>query len=411
MDAGDSPDRRGRDRDFELVWTPGTFAGVALTGAVPGPYTIGTLSLHASSGQTNAGYTFYGGTLIMAVNSGQAQINVATDLSAGVFLYFGYYGAVVLQLNSTTNISTTSGATIGFASDAQITGTGPLIFSGSGTATLAGANIYNGGTTLSGGTLDITGAGTLGVTTNALAVSAGILDLGGTTQTQNGGVTLTGGTIQDGSLIGDITSTGGLVNDLGGSATLTNTSGTTTLTGTNTYTGATTINGRRIAPANSANAFSAASATTVNTTGTLDLGGFAQTIDTVGLAGGTIQNGNLTGAVTSTGGAISANLVGSQHADEYTSGTTTLSGTGNTYTGATTINGGELTASAANIFQRSERHNGQHDRHARSGRVRADYQYGQFGRRHDPERQPDGRGDIDRRRDQCQSGRGEHADD
>ena len=54
-----------------------------------------------------------------------------------------------------------------------------------------------------------------------------------------------------------------------------------------------------------ANAFSAASATTVNAGGTLDLGGLAaQTINTVNLAGGVIQNGTLTSAdgITSTGG-------------------------------------------------------------------------------------------------------------
>ena len=43
-----------------------------------------------------------------------------------------------------------------------------------------------------------------------------------------------------------------------------------------------------------ANAFSAASATVINTGGTVYLGGFAQTINIVGLAGGTIKDGALT---------------------------------------------------------------------------------------------------------------------
>ncbi len=78
---------------------------------------------------------------------------------------------------------------------------------------------------------------------------------------------------------------------------LTHTSGTTVLdSATNTYTGATTITGGTL-QGGVAGAFSAGSATTANTGGTVDLGGFAQTINTVNLAGGTIQNGSLTGDV------------------------------------------------------------------------------------------------------------------
>ena len=58
-----------------------------------------------------------------------------------------------------------------------------LSVSGPGTVVLSGANSYSGGTTLSSGTLDVTGSGTLGATTGALAISGGTLDLGTTSQT------------------------------------------------------------------------------------------------------------------------------------------------------------------------------------------------------------------------------------
>ena len=80
-------------------------------------------------------------------------------------------------------------------------------------------------------------------------------------------------------------------------------SSTWTLTGISSFTGATTVNGGALLAGN-AGAFSVGSATTIKS-GTLDLGGFAQTVNNVALAGGTLGNGSLTGAVTSTGAPLS----------------------------------------------------------------------------------------------------------
>ena len=114
---------------------------------------------------------------------------------------------------------------------------------------------------------------------------------------------------------------------------------TLTLTGTTkTYTGPTTINGGTLL-GGVTNAFSAASPTTINAGGFLDLGGFAQTINTVHLSGGAIQNGDLTGAIFSSGGTVSG--IGGPATLSATGGTTSLLGS-NTYTGATIINGGSL---------------------------------------------------------------------
>ena len=75
---------------------------------------------------------------------------------------------------------------------------------------------------------------------------------------------------------------------------------------------------------------------------TLDLGGSAQSLTAVTIAGGVIKNGTLTATgYTSTGGTASAVLAGAGAALTHNSGTLTLSGA-NTYTGTTTIAGGTL---------------------------------------------------------------------
>ena len=115
--------------------------------------------------------------------------------------------------------------------------------------------------------------------------------------------------------------------------------GTTTLTliGTNTYTGPTSIGGtlRGGAP----NTFSAASPTSVATSGTLDLGGFTQTINNVTLGGGTIQNGSLIGAIVGRFVGIVSGIGGP--ASLTTSGTVDMEN-GNSFTGPTVINSGGL---------------------------------------------------------------------
>src|SRR5581483_1156518 len=70
----------------------------------------------------------------------------------------------------------------------------------SGTVILNAPNFYTGGTFVNAGTLSLGVSGAIGANTGATSVSGGVLDLGGFTQIQNGGVTLTGGTIQNGTL-------------------------------------------------------------------------------------------------------------------------------------------------------------------------------------------------------------------
>ena len=139
-----------------------------------------------------------------------------------------------------------------------------------------------------------------------------------------------------------------------GSVTINNTAGNTgTIEFTNTgnaYLGTTTVEAGELL-GGVAGAFSAASATTVNSGATLDLGGFAQTINSVTLTGGTIQNGSLTGAISSAGGTVNG-IGGSASLEATASATPTTMEGSNTYTGATTVDSWRdaVRRAGANVF-------------------------------------------------------------
>jgi autotransporter-associated beta strand protein len=148
-----------------------------------------------------------------------------------------FTSATVLQFGLADNDSTPDAG--------LLTGARPLIKYGTGTLTIAGAATYTGGTTIKDGTLLLTGAGTLGSTAAATTVEAGVLDLGGTSQVQNGGLTLKTGTVQSGTFrsSGPFAVEDGTVSAvLAGTGSLTKSgSGTVTLSGVNSYTGSTTV--------------------------------------------------------------------------------------------------------------------------------------------------------------------------
>ena len=160
--------------------------------------------------------------------------------------------AAALILNPTGGSTTFSGT----ISDTGVLGALSLTMNGTGTQILSGANSYNGGTTIAGGTLRLSGAGTLGATTGALTVNGGVLDLNGTSQgvgnlSGNGGTILNSApstvstlTVGNGNAGGTFS---GLIADnsgSGGTVALVKTgAGTITLAGANTYSGGTTIGG------------------------------------------------------------------------------------------------------------------------------------------------------------------------
>ncbi len=229
-------------------------------------------------------------------------------------------------------------------------GTGELIKTGAAKVSLTTASNFTGDVLIDEGTLatitnNVFNAASL-VTVNA----NGTFDLGSFSQTIDT-LVLNGGTLTNGRLTGAVSSNSGTIDNLGGAASVTVSGVSSKISGSNTYTGVTDIVSGSLVGQNE-NAFSAASVTTVDAAGTLDLGGFTQTIDDVRLAGGTITNGALAGAVTATGGSI-IGLEGTASVT-LTGGALTMSGA-NSYTGDTLINAGILWANTANAFSETSR--------------------------------------------------------
>ncbi len=183
-----------------------------------------------------------------------------------------------------------------------------LAKNGSGTLTLSAANTYSGATAINAGTLILTGTNTY---TGGTTISAGTLQIG------NGGAsgTIVGSVTDNGTFavnrsdtytFGGVISGGGAFQQLG--------TGTTILTGANSYTGGTTISAGILQIGNR------------GTNGTIvgnvtDNGTFAINRSDTYTFGGVI----------SAGGAF----------QQLGPGTTILTST-NTYTGATSVNGGVL---------------------------------------------------------------------
>ncbi len=216
--------------------------------------------------------------------------------------------------NSTRAISVdVNGQTLAFASTLGASNTGGLMLTstaGGGTLTLSAANAFTGGVTISAGTLQTAGSGTLGNTAGTLSVNAGTLDLDGTNQTvgnfrgigvvldNSASTTLTftigNGNTGGGNFAGTIENNAGA----GGTLALVKVgSGAITLSGANTYTGGTTINGGTLAVNNSSSSSSAlGSGNVVISGGTL----------TAGSGGGFIVPGSGNSVTIQSGGTLAA---------------------------------------------------------------------------------------------------------
>ena len=230
--------------------------------------------------QQNGGGT----TILTAANT----YNGGTTISAGT-LQLGSGGATGSIIGDVTNNGVLAFARSNtYQFDGAISGTGAVQQAGTGTLVLSAANTYSGGTRVSGGTLQIAGAGRLGASTGTTTVSGGTLDLGATTQTQ-AAVDLAVGTIRNGSLNAPVTSAGGIIDGLGGTASLAMTSGTTTLLGINAYTGATVVNGGVL---DVEGAITGTSEVTVNAGGVLTGAGTIDPLTVTLASGSTFAPGN-----------------------------------------------------------------------------------------------------------------------
>jgi autotransporter-associated beta strand protein len=292
----------------------------------------------------------------------------------------GFTNNQTLTLDGTASGNTISG-NITNVGGGTSTGFLTLIKSNTSTWTLSGNNTYTGLTTISGGTLVLSGnntaatgnvavnggalvlsgSGIIGASTANLTLGGGSVDLGATSQTV-GAVSITaaassGATIGNGSLTGasyaaSNTSGNATVSaNLLGSAGLTKSgAGTLVLTGTNTYTGGTTVS------AGILNFGTNGLGTTGNITltgGTLQYAAAANT-DDVGsrlrTSGANTLKIDVNNNAVTFGSALTAADIAGTGGLNLTStaagGSLTLTGT-NTYTGLTTVTSGTLKLASA----------------------------------------------------------------
>jgi T5SS/PEP-CTERM-associated repeat protein/autotransporter-associated beta strand protein len=279
--------------------------------------------------------SFFGstGTINIGAAAGQAPVAPGTITANGIGFGLGT-GSIVFNHTSSNYV---------FA--VPVSGAGSLDVE-NGTTVLTAANSYSGGTTINGGVLRIAGAGTLGYALAGMTmVAGGTLDLGGTTQTQDGGIVLCGGAIVNGTLsssfVGFDLQSGTVSAALAGPVALVKSgTGTVTLSGINTYTGATKVNGGTLAATADNNLGAASGGLTFNG-GTLQfLSGFTsnRTVKLNAGGGSFDTDGNhtvLSGVVSGAGTLTKA-------------GPGTLILTANdSHTGATVVNGGILSVNGS----------------------------------------------------------------
>ena len=252
-------------------------AVLALDGTA-GVFTVGNETLHINGAGLTAspagalrnitGSNVFGGAITLDGASTITASDGTLTLTGGIT-----NGGFLLTFDSPSDITVSSN---------KITGAGGLTKSGAGWLRLSAANDYSGGTTISGGTVQLSGAGTLGSTTGSVALNSGVLDLNGTSQTF-GAFSGTGSSAQ--VINSSSTASTLTIGNGGGSGTfagaITNTGlktinviktggGTETLTNNNSYLGSTTINGGTLELKNPGGvALSGTSGVQINNGGTL----------------------------------------------------------------------------------------------------------------------------------------------
>jgi autotransporter-associated beta strand protein len=360
-----------------------TFDGGVTLGA-------GTLNINNAAALGTGTLTISGGTLDNT--SGAAITNSNNNAQAwnGNFAFTGTnnlnLGTGTVTLSATRTITTSAGElTAGPITDGA--GTFGLVKQGAGTLTLAGAGTYDGGVTLSAGTLNVnnatglgTGGLTIGATGTTLGTTAGAVAATNTVTLSNA-LTANIGAANALTLSGLITGAGSLTKTGGGALTLSST--TSTFSGGVTLTGGTlNING---SAALGNGTFTINDGTTINNTSgatvtstrnntqswngnftfagsnALNLGTGLATLSadrTVTVAGSTLTVGALTGTNRSLtvqgagnltiGGAITT---GTGNITQSGTGNLTLSGgTANTFSGGVVLNSGTLAIGANNTL-------------------------------------------------------------
>ncbi|MBU3543286.1 autotransporter-associated beta strand repeat-containing protein, partial [Polynucleobacter sp. MWH-Loch1C5] len=195
-------------------------------------------------------------------------------------------GDITLTANSTVS-ATNVGDTLTLSG--VISGAYNLTKTGLGRVVLTGNNTYTGITTISAGTLALSGSGS--IATSSKLVANGTFDISGTSSGADIKSLDGSGSVVLGSKTLNLTAANdafaGVISGTGG---LTLASGTQTLSGTNTYTGGTTINGGTLALG--ANNVLADSGDVTVAGGTFNIGAYSDVIDSLTINGGSFVSGS-----------------------------------------------------------------------------------------------------------------------
>jgi fibronectin-binding autotransporter adhesin len=296
----------------------------------PGSLTVtggGTLALGNPTNSFSGGLAIVGGTTVQvgadgALGAPGIGIQIGDVSTAGTLRTIGSFTS-----NRNVTFGGASAATFDVANAGdvltlagQITGPGSLLKAGAGTLTLAGANSYLGGTTVSGGTLRagaaaVFGTGVMNVQTGAtldlnnFAQSLGSLIGGPASNVILGSAALTVGANNTDAIFQGVISGAGSVTKVG--------TATWTLSGANNYGGGTTVSGGALVGS------------------------------TASLQGNIVNDATVSFDQVFTG-TYTGNMIGSGSLTKSGTGSVTLTGT-NTYSGGTTVSGGRLIGSSSSL--------------------------------------------------------------
>jgi autotransporter-associated beta strand protein len=328
-----------------------TQAGDAFAGSIGG---TGNLAITGGS-EALAGANTYSGQTQVGPQAGLFLLNPDSIASSARLVLNGFLGA-----DGGARITSLAGTGNVFVGEAPLVLSNPAdSFAGSiagpgglsveaGTETLTGNNVYTGVTAIDGGTLALSGTGSIAQSSSVMAngtldisgttAGAAVVSLGGGGQVNLGGRTLTVTNGVD-SFAGSISGSGGL----------TVAGGTQTLAGANGYTGQTTISGGTLALTGSG---SIASSARVLDDAVLDLGNAAPLTSITTLAGsGSVLLGSNDLALTAAADSFAGGIAGAGRLF-LQGGTETLTGA-NSYTGPTYIEQGRLALAGTGSIQSS----------------------------------------------------------
>jgi autotransporter-associated beta strand protein len=176
---GGVPDGVGVLAEFNLNGFSGA-AEVSLADA--GDIVLGTLNVNLTG---NQGLTILGpssgtGDLVFIGGGGTAQVNINSTLGSatGIFLLADFHLAVTLESNTVFNVMNPDSRAI---IDANVGGVGTLVKTGGGLLELNGSNTFTGGIAITAGTLHAQndaalGSGQVTISNDALFRSSGVID-------------------------------------------------------------------------------------------------------------------------------------------------------------------------------------------------------------------------------------------